>query len=140
MHSLMKTTFHEQQRVPPQQVWYRGRVATLKKLPFVLQNEPVRFRVSREHCWFAKNMGCEYGAEPGHPLIDKGFWVLSLVSWNKLQSLPNKGKPKIPRWQSQPPATWGTKKEEKGGRENHKEKWVQKERHEKFQFLPWKLV
>jgi hypothetical protein len=130
MHSLMKTALHEQQRVPPQQVRYRGRVATLKQLPFVLQDEPVRLWVGGENGRFAENVGCEDGSEPAHPLIDEGFRILSLVSGNELQSLSDERESEVPRWQPQPPAPGGAdQEEEKDGTESNTKVEIHKDRH-----------
>lgn len=75
----MEAALHEQQRVLPQKVGYGARVATLEQLPFVLQDEPVRLRVGREHRRLAEHVGGEYGPEPVHPLVDERLGILSLV-------------------------------------------------------------
>lgn len=100
----MKTPLHQQQRVLPQKVRYRAGVAALEQLPFILQDEPVRFRVGREHRRLAKYVGCEYRTEPLHPHINEGLRVLSFVCSYELQGLPKKGQAEASRRQPQPPA------------------------------------
>lgn len=100
----MKTPLHQQQRMLPQKVGYRAGVAAVEQLPFILQNEPVRFRVGGEHRRLAKYVGCEYRTEPVHPLINEGLRVLSFVRGYELQGLPKKGQAETPRRQPQPPA------------------------------------
>jgi len=80
VHSLVKRTFHEEQRVFPKEVRYRTGVAAFEELPFVEQNEPVRFWVGREHGGFAEHMGGEDWAVPFHALVHEGFRVVTLVS------------------------------------------------------------
>lgn len=80
MHSFVEAPSHEQQGVPPQQVGYGARITRLEKLAFVLENQPVHFRVSRKDSRLAENVGGEKGTEFRHSIIYKGFRVFSLVS------------------------------------------------------------
>lgn len=103
VHSLVKVAFHQQQRVLPKQVGYGARVAALEHLPFVLQDEPVRLWVGREHRGLAEHVGGEDGPEPSHPLVDKRLRVLRLVGRDQLQRLAYDWQTQVPRRQPQPP-------------------------------------
>lgn len=133
VHSFVKAALHEQQRVPSQQVRYRGRIATVEQLPFVLQDEPVGLWVGGEHCWLAKNVGREYGSETVHPLVNERLRILSLVSRNELQSLPDEREAEVSWWQPQPPAPGGAEQEEAKDRgESNPKKHKDKDRHEVY--------
>lgn len=121
MHSLMKTPSHQQKRMPPEQACYRTGIAGLEELPFVLQDEPVHFRVGREYGRFPEYVGGENGAEFGHPIIYKGFGIFGLVSGDELEGFSHQGQPEVPRWKSPPAASGGAEEEEENERDEKRE-------------------
>lgn len=101
MHSLVKTPFHKQKRVPSEQVRDRTGVTRLEQLAFVLEDEPVGFRVSGEHGRFAEHVGREDGSEPGNPVVDEGIWVFRLVGGDEVEGLAEEGETEGARRESE---------------------------------------
>lgn len=112
MHSLVKTPSHEKKRMPAEQVRQRTRIASLEKPAFVLQDQPVDFRVGGENGWFTKDVGCKNTTKLRNPVIYERFGVFSLVGGDELQGFSEQRETKVPRRQTSPPAGGGAIEEE----------------------------
>lgn len=117
VHPLMQVAPHQQERVPAQKIGYRTGVARLEQPALVLQDEPVRFRVGREHGRLAEQMGGENRTVSGHPVVDERLRVLRLVGGDELERLPDERQPQVTRREAAPPPRGGAEEDEEGERD-----------------------